>query len=69
MKEYKLKTHKSTSKRFKVTGTGKIMRKSLQKRNNAHLKNKSRASRKKLPGSYVISAKGQVRRLKKLLVI
>jgi large subunit ribosomal protein L35 len=25
-KKYKLKTHKSTAKRFKVTGTGKVMR-------------------------------------------
>lgn len=25
-KKYKLKTHKSTAKRFKITGTGKVMR-------------------------------------------
>lgn len=25
-KKYKLKTHKSTAKRFKVTGTGKVLR-------------------------------------------
>lgn len=25
-KKYKLKTHKATAKRFKVTGTGKLMR-------------------------------------------
>lgn len=25
-KKYKMKTHKSTAKRFKVTGTGKLMR-------------------------------------------
>ena len=25
-KKYKLKTHKSTAKRFRVTGTGKVMR-------------------------------------------
>lgn len=25
-KKYKLKTHKSTAKRFKVTGSGKVMR-------------------------------------------
>ena len=67
MKKYKLKTHKSTAKRFKVTGSGKIMRKSLQLRNNAHRKSKSKAARKKMPENYVISAKGQVRRIKKLL--
>jgi large subunit ribosomal protein L35 len=26
LKKYKLKTHKATAKRFKVTGTGKVMR-------------------------------------------
>ncbi len=25
-KKYKLKTHKATAKRFKITGTGKVMR-------------------------------------------
>lgn len=25
-KKYKLKTHKSTAKRFKITGTGRVMR-------------------------------------------
>jgi len=67
MKKYKLKTHKATAKRFKITGSGKIMRKDLQLRNNAHLKSKSRSARKKMPGSYVITAKGQVKRIKKLL--
>jgi len=67
MKKYKLKTHKSTAKRFKVTGSGKIMRKKLQLRNNSHRKTKSKGARKKMPENYVISAKGQVRRIKKLL--
>lgn len=67
MKKYKLKTHKATAKRFKITGTGKIMRKDLQTRNNSHAKRKSRGARKKMPESYIISAKGQVRRIKKLL--
>jgi large subunit ribosomal protein L35 len=67
MKKYKLKTHKATKKRFKLTGSGKVVRKDLQSRNNAHLKNKSRAARKKMPKSFVISAKGEVKRIKKLL--
>ena len=67
MKTYKLKTHKSTSKRFKLTGTGKVIRKDLQKRNNSHLKSKSRGARKALPKSYVITAKGDVKRIKRLL--
>lgn len=69
MKTYKLKTHKSTSKRFKVTGTGKIKRAAQQMRNNAHRKNKSAAQRKLNPEAMVISAKGNVRRIKKLLNI
>ena len=67
MKKYKLKTHKSTSKRFKISGTGKIMRSKQQMRNNAHRKNKSSAQRKINPEAMVISAKGNVRRIKKLL--
>ena len=30
-KKYKLKTHKATAKRFKVTGTGKLMRTKIGK--------------------------------------
>jgi large subunit ribosomal protein L35 len=67
MKTYKLKTHKGTAKRFKITGSGKVIRKHQQKRNNAHLKTKSRAQRKLNPENFVISAKGQVRRIKKLI--
>ena len=67
MRTYKLKTHKATAKRFKVTGSGKVIRKSLQTRNNSHLKSKGRAARKKMPKSFIISSKGNVRRIKKLL--
>jgi large subunit ribosomal protein L35 len=37
-KKYKLKTHKSTAKRFKVTGTGKVMR---TKGGKSHLRRNS----------------------------
>ncbi len=37
-KKYKLKTHKSTAKRFKVTGTGKVMR---TKGGKSHLRRRS----------------------------
>jgi large subunit ribosomal protein L35 len=67
MKTYKLKTHKATAKRFKITSTGKVLRRNLQGRNNSHLKNKKRAARKKMPESFVITAKGQVRRIKSLI--
>jgi large subunit ribosomal protein L35 len=37
-KKYKLKTHKATSKRFKVTGSGKVMR---TKGGKSHLRRRS----------------------------
>jgi large subunit ribosomal protein L35 len=36
--KYKLKTHKATSKRFKVTGTGKLMRTKIGK---SHLRRRT----------------------------
>ncbi|MEP7103451.1 MAG: bL35 family ribosomal protein [Candidatus Dojkabacteria bacterium] len=67
VKKFKLKTHKSTSKRFKLTGTGKVIRKKQQMRNNAHRKNKSAAQRKLNPEAFVISAKGTIKKIKRLL--
>ena len=37
-KKYKLKTHKATAKRFKITGTGKVMR---TKGGKSHLRRRS----------------------------
>lgn len=37
-KKYKLKTHKATAKRFRVTGTGKVMR---TKGGKSHLRRRS----------------------------
>jgi large subunit ribosomal protein L35 len=66
----KIKTHKATAKRFKLTGTGKVKRTHQQGRGNAHLKSKKVRSQKRLNAhTYVISAKGQVRRIKQLLNI
>jgi len=43
-KKYKLKTHKATAKRFKMTGSGKIVR---TKGNHGHLKrNKSKRAKR-----------------------
>ncbi len=67
MKTYKLKTHKGTAKRFRVTGTGKIIRKKMQLKNNSHLKSKRKSQRKLVPGNFVLTSKGNVRRIKKLL--
>ena len=44
-KKYKLKTHKATSKRFKVTGSGKIMR---TKGHQGHLKRRKSKRAKRL---------------------
>jgi len=63
----KLKTHKATAKRFKLTGTGKIIRKKLQSRNNSHAKNMSGTARKSMPESFVINSKGNIKKIKKLL--
>ncbi len=66
----KIKTHKATAKLFKITGSGKVTRTHQQGRNNAHLKSKkSRSQKRANPESYVINAKGQVKRIKKLLNI
>ena len=67
MKKYKIKTHKGTAKRFKVTGTGKIIRKKMSVRNNAHLKSKRKSARKLEPDNFVITSKGTVRKIKRLL--
>lgn len=67
MKTYKIKTHKGTAKRFKVTGTGKIIRKKMRNRNNAHLKTKRKSARKLVPENFVITSKGTVKKIKRLL--
>lgn len=63
----KLKTHKSLTKRLKLTGSGKIKRQKQQKRNNSHLKSKNRAQRKSKPDNLVITSKGNLKRIKSLL--
>ncbi len=66
-KKYKLKTHKATAKRFKITSTGKVMRRKLQNKNNAHLKSKRKSTRKAMPGSFVITSGGNIRKIKRLI--
>jgi len=67
MKKYKLKTHKGTAKRFKVTANGKVIRKKLQNRNNSHMVNMRKNARKAIPERFVITSKANVRKIKKLL--
>lgn len=60
-RKYKLKTHKSTAKRFKVTATGKVMR---TKGGKSHLRRrKSRRTKQQLDRMQPVS-KADVRRVK-----
>jgi large subunit ribosomal protein L35 len=60
----KMKTHSGAAKRFKVTGSGKIMR---LRANRAHLlEHKSSRITRRLSGR-VEMAKGDVREIKRLL--
>ena len=62
-RKYKLKTHKSTAKRFKVTATGKVMR---TKGGKSHLRRrKSRRTKQQLDRMQPVS-KADVRRVKTL---
>lgn len=57
----KIKTHKSTSKRFRLTGSGKIMRTRLGK---SHLRRKKSARIKaQLPEMHVVTSKGLIKRV------
>ena len=60
----KAKTHSGASKRFRRTGTGKIMRQKAFRRHNFELKPTTRTRR--LEGRTTVSAK-DTRRVKKLL--
>ena len=60
----KMKTHSGTSKRFKVTGTGKIMRRRANR--NHLLEHKSSRVTRRLAGEQEV-AKNDVREVKKLL--
>ena len=60
----KIKTHKSTSKRFRLTGTGKLTRTRLGK---SHLRRKkSKRALTALSEMHVVTAKGQIKRVRKL---
>jgi large subunit ribosomal protein L35 len=60
----KIKTHKSTAKRFKVTGTGKLMRMKIGK---SHLRRKKATRVRRLFDEYlVVEHGGNYRRVRKL---
>ncbi|MEM9737669.1 MAG: 50S ribosomal protein L35 [Bacteroidota bacterium] len=62
----KTKTHSGSKKRFKLTSTGKIMRKGIGKRHNLGQDKKSTKQKRKL-GYQVVLSPGDVPRIKKLL--
>ena len=62
--KYKLKTHKATSKRFSVTGSGKVVR---TKGGKAHLRRKRSHRVKALFGEMVaVQGKSYIKRIRRL---
>jgi len=60
----KIKTHKATAKRFKITGTGKIMRTKIGK---SHLRRKKPGRVKRLFDKYLrVTSPGAKARIRKL---
>ena len=63
-KKYKLKTHKATAKRFRVTGTGKVVR---TKGGKSHLRRRtSKRSRRQLDRMLTVTNNKDARRVKRL---
>ena len=61
----KLKTHKSTAKRFTVTGTGKFMR--LKGRRSHLRRNRSKRVLRAFDRKIEVKTRGENRRLKRLI--
>lgn len=63
-KKYKLKTYKAAAKRFRVTGTGKIMR---TKGGKSHLRRrKSKRTKRLFSRMLEVTSAGDRRRIKRL---
>lgn len=63
--KFKLKTHKATSKRFRATGSGMLVR---TKGGKAHLRRKSSKRVKALFAEMVpVNGRGYVKRIRRLL--
>ena len=62
--KYKIKTHRGAKKRFKITGTGKIMR---MKGLRSHLRRRKSAHTRRGFDKMVPVAKGDVERLRKVM--
>lgn len=64
LKKYKMKTHKATAKRFRVTGTGKIVRTNVGK---SHFRRRKTARAKnKIRRMSVVASAAQAKRIKSL---
>jgi len=62
--KYKLKTHKATSKRFRLTGSGKLVR---TKGGKSHLRRRTAKRTKQLFTSMLpVKGRGIVKRVKRL---
>ncbi len=62
--KYKLKTHKATSKRFRMTGTGKVVRTKIGK---GHLRrNTSKRTKYMLAETLEVNNHGLVKHIKRL---
>ena len=63
-KKYKLKTHKATSKRFRLTGSGKLVR---TKGGKSHFRRRtSKRTKALLDNMIAVEGKGMVKRIKRL---
>jgi large subunit ribosomal protein L35 len=64
-KKYKLKTHKATSKRFRLTGSGMLVR---TKGGKSHLRRRTSKRTKALLSEMVpVQGKGYIKRIKRLV--
>ena len=62
--KYKLKTHKATAKRFRLTGSGKLVR---TKGGKSHLRRrKSKRTKNLFDKMLVVKSKGTIRRVNRL---
>lgn len=62
--KYKLKTHKATSKRFRLTGAGKLMR---TKGGKSHLRRRTSKRTKRLFSEMIpVEGKGIIQRVRRL---
>ena len=62
--KYKIKTHKGTSKRFRLTGTGKLMRTKIGK---SHLRRRtSKRTKQMFTEMQPVKGRGIIKRVKRL---